>query len=545
MHTKKRYTQVWGTLILLLIWLLVAFNAGSVFAAPNIPPGPDRYTAITVDYSTYTWWIMSWANSELICEVNIEHDGLPTLGDVYVDCGEGLYNAWVEQDACPDEIFYTNTNACPGYYLYLVTSTPKQKEVALALPAPVIWVELEGCSVEAATNRCELPPTLILRGDEPLSGEKIIRISGEINGETFSCNDAVCRIPLNETDEAGVEVSFWAHSSYGDSSHVFDAQVRVTYVEDEDIDHFWYVDILSSQWRGEANASCSESWDAFPPVGGVPYWLSTPSEISELETDFSYTYLAGNLITAKIVDASQCLDFGIDASGQATPCGLEVAQPAMVEWQNRFDSLIMQASEESNTPAILLKRLFARESQFWPGVFNEGKDIGFGHLTENGADMALLWNASFFEEFCPLVLEDGVCNGSYLNLSEEEQERIRGALVYSVNATCEECPLGLDLQQAEYSVGVFAHTLLGSCEQTGRVVHNNTDQTPSATTSYEDLWKFTLVDYNAGAGCLSLAIGETLGKNQILNWDNLSSNLTPVCMGAKDYVDDISRENSE
>ena len=68
----------------------------------------------------------------------------------------------------------------------------------------------------------------------------------------------------------------------------------------------------------------------------------------------------------------------------------------------------------------------------------------------------------------------------------------------------------------------------------------NTAQSPGALTSYEDLWKFTLVNYNAGAGCLSLALGETIGNNQEINWENLSSNLTVVCMGAKDYVDDIS-----
>ena len=83
--------------------------------------------------------------------------------------------------------------------------------------------------------------------------------------------------------------------------------------------------------------------------------------------------------------------------------------------------------------------------------------------------------------------------------------------------------------------------MLGSCEQTGSVVHNNTDEKPGETTSYEDMWKFTLVDYNAGAGCLSLAIGKTLDENDVLDWGNLSNNLTPVCMEAKDYVEDISQ----
>ena len=549
MTAKKRKTQLGGIFIFLLIWVSTMLNTGKVFAAPLAnPSGPDRYTAITINYTSYEWWLLEWEDSELVCKLKTEHEGLPTLGEVYVDCGEDLYTAWVEQDACPDEIFREDTAQCPGYYMHLNDSEEKEREIAVALPAPVIWIDLEECVAEEGTNRCERAPMLVLRGDEPLPGEKITRITGELGGEPFTCDSAFCELPLSETDEDGIDLTFWASSSYGDSSQLFNAHLRVILAKksgdkeetEKDQDEFWYVDVLSSQWRGEANASCAKTWDAFPPVGGVPFWLSTPEDISKLESEISYTYLAGNLISQGVVDASQCLDFGLDANGLATTCGIEAAQPAMNEWQNRFDPVIIKAAEESSIPAVLLKRLFARESQFWPSTFNEGSDVGFGHLTENGADIALLWNASFFEEYCPLVLEDEECQDGYLGLDEAKQERLRGALVYSVNATCEECPVGLDLTQADFSVGVFAHTLLGSCEQTGRVVYNNTDQAPGEKTSYEDLWKFTLVDYNAGAGCLSLAIGKTLDASQELDWGNLSANLTTVCMGAKDYVEDIS-----
>ncbi|RLD01320.1 MAG: hypothetical protein DRI32_09535 [Chloroflexi bacterium] len=542
MGRKKRKIQTRGIYIFLLIWSFTIFNTGSVSAAPN-PPGPDRFTAITVEYTSYEWWLLRWGNSEVVCEINIEHEGLPTLGEVYVDCGETLYTAWIEQEACPVDIYKEDSSQCPGYYLHFNTSTLKDREVAIALPPPVVWIDLENCVVDGTTNRCDLPPTLVLRGDEPLAREEITSINGESDGESFSCDSASCNLPLSETDDGGITLSFWATSSYGDSSSLFNARLRVSLVEDEEKKaHFWYVDILSSQWRGEANASCAETWDTFPPVGGAPLWLTTPDDISELQSDISYAYLAGNLISNGIVDASQCLDFGIDENGEATTCGIEVAQPAMTEWQNRFDASIMEAAGETSIPALLLKRLFARESQFWPGVFNAGTDVGFGQLTDQGADIAFLWNPSFFEKFCSLVLEDDICNEGYLGLDIAQQERLRGALVYSVNATCEECPLGLDLTQADYSVGVFANTLLGSCEQTGSVVYNNTAKSPGVTTSYEDLWKFTLVNYNAGAGCLSLAIGKTLDKSEPLDWNHLSENLTAVCMGTKDYVEDISGE---
>ncbi len=542
MGRKKSKTKLGGIFLFALSGLLALLNTESVFAAPEPPSEPDRYTSVVVEYTSYKWWLLRWEDSEVVCEMNIEHEGKPTLDEVYIDCGEALYTAWLEQEACPPEIISRKPTECPGYYLHYSSSIPKEREIALALPPPVVWITLENCFSENGTNRCDLPPTLVLHGDEPLSGEKILRINGELDGESFSCDSALCELPLSETDEEGVALSFWADSSYGDSSYLFDAYIRVIYAEDEDTnEHFWYVDVLSAQWRGEANASCSESWDAFPPVGGVPEWLSTPEDVADLESDLPYNYLAGNLISRNIVDASHCADFGIDAYGQATPCGLDAAEPAMIEWQNRFDALIMKASEETSIPATLIKRLFARESQFWPGVFNAGDDVGLGQLTENGADIAFLWNPVFFEEFCPLVFESDECDGGYLDLNEAQQERIRGALVYSVNAMKDDAPLGVDLAQADYSVSIFANTLLGSCEQTGTVVFNNTAQSPGALTSYEDLWKFTLVNYNAGAGCLSLALGETIGNNQEINWENLSSNLTVVCMGAKDYVEDISQ----
>ena len=490
---------------------------------------------------TYQWWMMTWAENELVCKISIEHEGLPFYNEVYIDCGTGLANAWLEQERCDSGTYINNPTECPGYYFFLVTSEPATREVPIPLPPPMIWITLPDCAVEMGTNRCERPPVLVLRGEEPLATEEIITITGTMDGESFSCYGTSCELPINETDETGIQLVFWAVSSYGDTSEGFDAKIRVLPAENEQGEFFWYVDVLSSQWRGDANPSCAESWDAFPPEGGLPLWLSTPENVSELESDLQYAYLAGTLIEAGVVDASQCLDFGLDEYGQATTCGLDAATPSMIEWQNRFDQLIMDAADETRIPAVLLKRLFAKESQFWPGVFNAGTDVGLGQLTIEGADFAFLWNPVFFEQFCPLVLDESECKKGYLHLSEDIQEYMRETLVYSVNATCPTCALGIDLNQADFSVNIFANTLRASCEQTGSVVYNNTGLSPGDAVSYEDLWRFTLVNYNAGAGCLGLAIDETQHQNQALNWENLSQNLTEVCRGTKDYVDDISK----
>jgi hypothetical protein len=128
-----------------------------------------------------------------------------------------------------------------------------------------------------------------------------------------------------------------------------------------------------------------------------------------------------------------------------------------------------------------------------------------------------------------------------LHLKDEDQQLLRQALVSTVNAACENCPLGIDLSQADFSVGVFAYTLLASCEQTGQVIYNVIRQSPGEVASYEDLWKFTLVNYNAGAGCLTLAVNDTWNAEHELTWDALSSHFTDVCAPVKDYVNDISQ----
>jgi hypothetical protein len=85
--------------------------------------------------------------------------------------------------------------------------------------------------------------------------------------------------------------------------------------------------------------------------------------------------------------------------------------------------------------------------------------------------------------------------------------------------------------------------MLANCEQAGQIVENVTGGPAGNSVSYEDLWKFTLVNYNAGPGCLGNALDATFGGEEdlVLNWDNVSARLEPGCQGAIDYVESISR----
>ncbi len=521
----------------------------------------DAIERIACSDSTLSDKAKCWEGKKAIaCKIEITSEGTPNTDEVAESCDLEVYTEWMQQEPCTAK----NKRTCEGYYLHLANKTTKEREVGKQLDPATAWLSLEDCHAvpSSSTNICEDSPTLVITGQEPIPGEAITRIEGTYSGEPFSCAGSVCKFHVAETDEEGAAVEFWAYSSYGDSSFIHSAQVRVKKADEGDPDQlYYYVDVLSSQWYGQPVATCADAWGIFPPVGGPAEWLTTPKQSKELSSDIPYTYLAANLIKQGVTDADGCPDGGISPGGAANQCGLESARAAVTDWQNQFDDLILKTGKETGVPAYLLKNLFARESQFWPGSSPVTvSDVGLGQLTENGADTTLFWNSSFYEQFCPMVLSEKKCKKKYMNLSEIDQIALRQGLVRSVNATCEDCPLGLDLARADFSIIVFAHTLIANCNQAGQVVLNyaadessvpkvmgdpDLKQHPGDFATYEELWKFTLANYNVGGGCLANAISNfqafSYGQDLDLTWDNVSPYMTGACSPSIDYINDISK----
>ncbi|MBE3068383.1 MAG: hypothetical protein IMZ73_13310 [Chloroflexi bacterium] len=386
-----------ATTLLFVFASVSAFGTRRVSAAAEQPPGPDRFAIITQDYTSYEWWLTGWVDNKVACSIKVDHEGKPTSGEIYTVCGAALYDKWLATRPC--DTAEENPAACQGYYLVFFKSEPAQRDVAVVQPPPVVWVALDGCVPFNSTFRCEALPTLVLSSEEPMEGAHITGLAGRMDGRAFTC-DPVCQVDLAPTDSDGLYLEFWANSSYGDSSVLFEARVRVV-TSDDPADHSWYVDVLSTQWRGAPLAGCSQTWGAFPPVGGVPAWLSTPLRAEDLATNIPYEYLAANLIKQGVADTSSCTDGGLLDNGLVSPCGLETARNAVDDWQNRFDGLIFSAAQGTGIPAQVLKNIFSRESQFWPGLTIGHPEAGLGQMTNGGADTTLLWNRPFYEQFCP------------------------------------------------------------------------------------------------------------------------------------------------
>ncbi len=520
--------------------LLLTLMLGGMFwwSFPGAAANPVRQTKILVPYTQYEWWMIAWETNEILCQIFIDHEGLPTPEEAAQSCGQEYADIWVATKSCNDP----TGSSCNGVYVHLASTQPAQKEVIIELPSMEVWVDLEGCTPIPPENRCPTIPSLLITAIEPLPNERITSIQGLFDGVPFECQASECLLPLQPTPLQGLIVEFWANSSYGDFSTHYTALVRIldTGVSTVPGNSGWYVDVISTQWKGTPLASCARIWEAFPSIGTSTDWLSTAQSSQLIASADPYFYLAGRLIAQQQVDASDCPSGGLLPNGYANACGIEKAKALLVVWQNQFDQRIVETSRGTGVPAQLLKNLFAQESQFWPGIFRVRYELGLGQLTDQGTDSIFIWNPEFYNQFCPMVLSLETCQPGYLHLDEEQRALLRGALAAQAGVDCASCPSGVDLSKTNESVLLFAQTLVANCSQVDQTIYTATRLKSGLVASYEDLWRFTIANYHAGPGCLSYAIHVTWQGIPPLTWEAVAVNFTPTCQGVVPYVNDIA-----
>ena len=534
MQTLRRAVTVIGAAALL-------FGALAEIWGGAHAQSPARQTVVIEPYTEYMWWLIRWSTNEILCSIPVDHEGPPTIEEVSKACGAELATEWWNTPPC--KLNNKPASRCEGVYVYLATITPKEREVVVQLPKPTVWLTLEGCPQTTPDEVCPSLPILALTGEEPLPDQSIVAVQGTYDGEPFYCPGNVCRLQMRATPLLGVTVEFWADSSYGDSSEHYFAQVRAieSGVSPVPGGSGWYVDVISSQWLGKPLTSCARIWEAFPPAGTPPTWLSTPDHFELLASGEPYFYLAGRTISQGLVDVSSCPGGGLLPNGYADACGLEKARPLIEEWQNQFDQRIIGVSHETGIPAQLMKNLFAQESQFWPGMFRVPYEFGLGQVTDQGADAIFLWNPIFFEQFCSLVLSADACSRGYLGLTVPDQAMLRGALALQAKADCVDCPTGVNLDDTYFTVSLFANMLQANCAQIARSVFTATNQMAGRVATYEDLWRLTVANYHAGPGCVAFAIHQAWQTAGKLDWGTVSTRFTDPCRGVVPYVDQITR----
>lgn len=258
------------------------------------------------------------------------------------------------------------------------------------------------------------------------------------------------------------------------------------------------------------------------------HWVYVPESADELYTEERYFFLAGQLISFGIVDASDCPSGGLMLNGYANACGMSEAMPTVIAVQNLMNEPILQAYEDVGVPPVLLKLVMSTESQFWPSQHTTWH-YGYGHITNLGIRNAIQWNPDLQAKVCP----SGDCVN---NISAADQ------ILSSLLATCETCEYGIDLERAERSVDILAEVLLGYCFQSEQLVRNATGWNPGLATDYATIWKITLMNYNVGSQCVYDTLESTFEFTQgPMNWSDVSANVTGEgCIRGLTYANQIT-----
>ena len=414
----------------------------------------------------------------------------------------------------------------------LAARTPIKPTPVPQVPAPVILhngnpkteisfvVEIKNCT---PWQPCKMIPQLHFTATEPLKGFQVEQIYISFN-EQFSIHpgsDTLISLPV--TSAEGAWLGYRAISNHdNDASRYF--QIKYRYIPLSPGSNTFRFDILDQQWAAFI-PSGSLNWNLFLPAEepSIKQLIQVRSP-DDLYTNNHYVYLSGHMIRMGLVKAADCPGDGLMPDGTATQCGQEATSKLVLEWQNKYNEQIYAAALKYNIPAKILKGILAQESQFWPLKTNP-YELGLGRMTENGADMLLKWDTSYYLDLCIPAYDRVTCSSGYSLLSPIAQIMLRNAVLSKVGTS--------------HEIDMLAATLLASTRQVNQLVVNTGRREASAQTSYEEMWKITIGNYNAGSGCVGTALQTLVENNLDLTWQQVVAQMNGTCKNAGDYVDKV------
>jgi hypothetical protein len=174
------------------------------------------------------------------------------------------------------------------------------------------------------------------------------------------------------------------------------------------------------------------------------YTICKPPPVEQpvvIATSENYHLLAGKLIWWDLAK-SNCPDgySGVNPETYAaTPCGMDGARAAMLDWQNGLDDSIIRAAREWHVPAALLKEIIARETQYWPWTGEDGEH-GMIQITEDGAELVLF-------QYLP----------GYTRLTPGQRYEAR--LLWLRQLDCEPCTPQMAYDHAKQVMNLYAQSL--------------------------------------------------------------------------------------
>jgi hypothetical protein len=506
---------------LTLVWRAFYFSAAFLMLATNGIKAADDPRIVEKKYTiqAHHWQLANWDDGSPVCDLFVQHTQVPSYEEVIDFCGYSLLLEWLSTPPCIEATNGKPGKDCDGLLQRYIGKTTYSFKKEVEIPRIQTRVETVNC---IPGEWCESNPIVRVTAIEPLPDYRILKVHVRVGGREKIYDGSDGQIPLPLTGQQGDWLEYWAESDYGDQSD--HAIIKFRNNQPDSRPNFHHFDLLGSEWETFA-ASGSRLWGIFPPIDTpLPKALEQPLTAQYLFTTNRYIYLASQLIKSGHVDASDCPNSGLYSDGSANPCGERAAAEMVLGWQNRYNEAIFRSAVKHKLPARVLKGILAQETQFWPTSENP-YELGLGKMTNNGADMLLMWNLDYYLSICTPIYTTVGCAAGYSNLSPAQQTILHRVIFDQVGTPDE--------------IDMLAATLVASAAQVNQLIRNTAQKEPSEVTNYEDMWKFTIANYHIGSGCVGVGMENIAESESNFSWDDLVINMVGDCKNAKNYVNSV------